>query len=83
VSNFVISSIRTGVPIIVGAVVAFLAKKADIIIEDDTSQAAVIALTGAAIAIYYGLVHAIEQRWPKVGVLLGKADLPHYPTADQ
>lgn len=77
-NNLVISLIRTYVPIIVGAIVAFLATKG-LSIDSDTQAAAVIAFTGIIQAVYYSLVRILEQKFPKLGgILLGKTATPDY-----
>ena len=78
---FVISQIRTYVPIAIGALLTWLATTLKIVI-DPTSQAGLVALTvGVLSSGYYGLVHLLEQKWPKIGVLLGAAKVPVYVTS--
>ncbi len=77
-SNYIISQIRTYVPIIVGALLTLLATKYNIVVDDGIGSAGVAFLTGLLSAVYYGIIHALEQKWPQIGVLLGKASLPYY-----
>lgn len=76
-SNFVDSLIRTYAPIIIGAVVSWLAVRG-FEIDPETSAAAVIALTGALQAAYYGLARLLESRWPNAGLLLFRRSTPDY-----
>lgn len=68
------SLIRTIVPIAVGALVGWLATRGI------TVDASVIipAVDGIAAALYYAGVRALEQRWPRLGWLLGSPGAPSY-----
>ncbi len=69
------SIIRTLVPIAVGYLASMLLQYG--IGLDDRALAGLTEFLGALLAsIYYVAVRAIEQRWPKVGVLLGWAATP-------
>ena len=72
------SFIRTYVPLAVGAAVTWAATRHGIVLDEATSQAATIATTGVASAVYYGLVRALESRFPALGVLLGYTAQPSY-----
>lgn len=76
-SDFLLSLIRTYVPIAVGGVLGYLTAKGINIPEEVQVQAS-IALTGLITALYYGIVRALETRWPKIGVLLGSTKTPEY-----
>lgn len=77
-NNLITSLIRTYTPIIVGAIIAFLAAKG-LSIDSETQAAAVIAFTGLIQAAYYSIVRLIEQKFPKIGgILLGKTSTPVY-----
>jgi ABC-type phosphate/phosphonate transport system permease subunit len=71
------SLIRTIVPIVVGALVGWLATRG---IEVD---AAVIipAVDGIVAALYYAAIRAAEQKWPSAGWLLGAPGAPSYGSA--
>ncbi len=76
-NDYVISNIRTFVPILVGAIVAWLATKN--IPLDPKSVDGLIALgTSGFTLLYYLIIHALEQKWPKFGWLLGYAKTPQY-----
>lgn len=81
-SNFVLSNIRTYVPLAVGALLAWLASSLHLVIDPSSQAGLVVLATGALSGAYYGLVHLFEQRWPKLGVLLGAAKLPFYAAQD-
>lgn len=69
------SLVRTVVPLVVGAVVAGLAK-----VKLNIDQAALEQLVGAAVAaVYYGVVRVAEERVsPAIGWFLGWAKAPKY-----
>lgn len=78
-SPFVISQIRTYVPVAVGALLTWLASSLKIVI-DPSSQTALVALCTAVLsAVYYLLVRVLEKWQPKLGVFLGVAAKPAYP----
>lgn len=76
-NDLVTSIIRTIVPSVVGAVLAFLAARG---IELDAQAAANLTgfLTALLGSLYYVVVRLIERKHPKAGVLLGKAKQPEY-----
>lgn len=76
-NSFIISQIRTFVPIVVGALVAWLITLG-IELDAETQTSLVITLTGVIQAVYYFLVRLLEKKWPQVGVLLGVASKPVY-----
>ena len=76
-SDIATSIIRTIVPLLIGGVVSWLADKGI------NAPADVVALSTAIFAflvgsLYYIVVRALEARWPKLGVLLGKPAKPTY-----
>ncbi|MDM4721170.1 hypothetical protein QTQ03_16760 [Micromonospora sp. WMMA1363] len=73
-----ISLIRTAVPVAVGALLAWLASRAGIVLDEGSSTALTAGVVAAAVAVYYALVRALESRWPWFGVLLGKPAAPSY-----
>jgi hypothetical protein len=74
-TEFVLSLIRTWVPIGVGALIAWLAS-----IGIDAGDQASVGLTVAGTAIitglYYLIVRTLESRFPWFGVLLGAPRTP-------
>lgn len=76
--DYLISLIRTAVPVGIGAVLAWLASRAGIVLDDDSSAGLVAAAVGLTVAAYYALVRALESRWPWFGLLLGKPATPVY-----
>lgn len=82
-NNFVISQIRTYVPILVGAVIAWLATLG-LNLDADTATGLVIFLTGTLQAVYYFVARVIERKFPQAGsVLLGSSAKPVYTTDTQ
>lgn len=77
-NDLILSYIRTGVPIAIGAVLSWLAVRYGVVVPESISTEATVVLTGAVIASYYALVRALEKRWPAFGKLLGKAKEPVY-----
>ena len=68
------SLIRTIVPIAVGSLVGWLATRG---VEVDAST--IIPTVDAILAaVYYGVVSAVEQKWPAAGWLLGYPGAPSY-----
>lgn len=68
----IIAWIRTIVPVVVGAAIAWLVTLG-ISLDKTTENALVVGITGLVIAGYYTLVHLLEKKFPQVGVLLGVA----------
>lgn len=64
------AAVRRFVPVVVGALVAFLAAHG-IHVDSAFTAAAVAALGGLAAAGYTALANLLEKYWPKAGWLLG------------
>lgn len=80
-SDFVTSLIRTYVPIVVGALVAWLSSKG--IAIDPSDVVGFTAFLGAAFSgLYYLIARLLERRFPQLGFLLGSAKKPEYGAAD-
>lgn len=80
-NNYVISLIRTWVPIGVGLLLTWLASSLHVVI-DPSSQAGLVALCVAVLsAAYYALVRLLEKQFPWLGVLLGAVPKPTYVKA--
>jgi hypothetical protein len=77
-SNFVLSLVRTWVPIGVGFALTWLASTLKIVV-DPSSQAGLVALCVAVLSAgYYFLARLLEKQFPWLGVLLGAAAKPTY-----
>lgn len=76
-NDFVTSLIRTWTPMLVGAVVSWLATRG---VNLDPEAAAGLAafIAGLFSALYYLLVRLIERKYPEAGVLLGSTKKPNY-----
>lgn len=72
---FVLSIVRTLVPVIVGTVISWLAVLG-LEIDESGQEGLSIFLTGLFIAIYYLAVRLIGQKFPGVEILLGSAKSP-------
>lgn len=69
------SIVRTLVPLAVGQIASFFATLGIELSEDQ--QAAFTTILGLVVSVaYYLLVRWLEQRFPKVGILLGWAATP-------
>lgn len=78
-NDYVNSLIRTWVPIGVGAVLVYLARRWGVVLDDDTSAQLTLSAVALVTAVYYALVRALETRWPTFGRLLGRKTAPVYP----
>lgn len=74
-NDFVVSLIRTFVPIAVGAALSLLATLDITGVDTDQAVAVVTSLT---IGVYYALARFLERKFPKAGVLLGHKTAPSY-----
>jgi len=74
-NSYVVSGIRTVVPIIVGFLVAHFALLH--LVPSATAQAAV---SGGLATAWYLIARAVETKFPKAGVLLGYPAAPTYLT---
>lgn len=75
----VISVIRTVVPVLVGAVLTWLASRLGIVLGEQSSAELVSGLVAVATtAGYYALARWAESRWPAAGWLLGVPAAPTY-----
>ena len=79
-NNYVISLIRTWVPIGVGFALTWLASTLHVVI-DDHSKAGLVALCVTVLSAgYYFLARLLEKQFPFLGVLLGTPAKPTYGT---
>lgn len=69
-NDYVVSLIRTWVPVAVGAAITWLATEAGIVLDDNTSAIATTAAVAFVTAVYYAAGRAIEQKWPRVGRIM-------------
>lgn len=72
--------IRTFVPIIIGALCAWLAREYNVIIDEGTSQELVNTFTAALTAVYYAVFRVLEAKFPAFGWFLGAPTPPVYET---
>lgn len=76
-NNFVISLIRTYVPIGVGAFLSYLLTFG-IDIDAEARTGLVTFLTAVTQGLYYLVARWLEKKWPQLGVLLGIPAKPKY-----
>lgn len=76
-SDYLVSLIRTWVPVAVGVAITWLG--AQLGVDIDSTEAAA-AVTGVVVAVYYAVARILEDRWPQLGLLLGRASVPAYGT---
>ena len=76
-NDFVIRLIRTYVPILAGALVAWLLTLG-VAVDVETQPGLVIAFTGLLQAAYYTLVTLLAKKFPKIEILLGSKKTPEY-----
>lgn len=76
-SDLITSYVRTAVPILVGALAAWLAQKGFTVPEELVTATSGL-LTALFALAYYAIVRKLEQKWPKLGVLLGVPASPTY-----
>ena len=69
------SIVRTITPVIVGQIAAYLAT-IGVVLPDDVMSAVTVVLGFAVTTVYYLAVRWLEQKFPKLGVLLGWAAVP-------
>ena len=74
-NTLVSSLIRTYVPILVGAFIAWLITLG-IELDADVQAALVVALTGVLQAAYYTAARLLERKFPAMSILLGSGSQP-------
>lgn len=79
-NDYVLSLVRTWVPIAVGSVLSYLAVRLGVGVDEDVSNQITVGVTALVVAGYYALVRALEVRWPWFGKLLGAKRAPAYDT---
>lgn len=74
-NDLAVSLVRTITPLLVGLIVGVVGSD----VAGITEEALTAAVATVVSAVYYVVVRLVEQKWPKVGVLLGWAQKPTYP----
>ena len=76
------SIVRTIVPVAVGQIVAYIATLG-LVVPGDVENALTVILGFIFTSVYYLAVRWLEQKFPKIGALLGWAATPDgYTSAD-
>jgi hypothetical protein len=78
IGNVVASYIRTFVGLGVGALVTWLFRRWNIVLDDSSTQAATIGATAIVSGVYYAIVRLLESKWKGFGWFLGLATKPKY-----
>jgi hypothetical protein len=76
-SQYLVSVIRTWVPIIVGWLVSQLLV-IGVVLDEDTSKLLESAISALTIALYYAAARWLETKFPNAGILLGYIRQPVY-----
>lgn len=74
-NDFVVSKIRTYVPLVVSW---FLLRVGEWTMVDIDGEALITAVVGLVAAVWYAIARGLEQRWPQAGWLIGYAKTPSY-----
>lgn len=69
------SIVRTLVPVAVGQIIAYIATLG-IVVPGDVETALTVVLGFIATTVWYTAVRFLEQKFPKIGILLGWASVP-------
>lgn len=80
-SNFVVSLIRTVVPVVVGSMIGFLVARG-IDLPEDAAASLNMGIQALAIAGYYAGARFLETKWPAFGYLLGTRAEPEYHSGE-
>ena len=76
-SDFIISLVRTAVPMLVGTVSSYLITKGVEVTPE--LQIQLIGLLTSVISLaYYSLARLLETKYPKLGIMLGIPKTPIY-----
>lgn len=76
-----ISYVRTGVNLLVGFLVTWIAQHWHIVIDPNTQAYVVAFFMFIVTFLYYVIVRAIERHFPQAGFLLGIPKPPVYPSS--
>lgn len=83
--DYLVSQIRTIVPVLMGIAIAKVAKLLGLEIDPTNSAALTDNVTALSVVIatgiFYAVARALEARWPVAGLLLGWIKAPHYAAA--
>lgn len=76
-TDYVTSLIRTGVPVVAGIILTWLATRG-LTLDGATGDALATLLQGVLTALYYVVSRGLEVRFPQLGFLLGISKTPTY-----
>lgn len=83
VSNFVLSLIRTYIPIAVGVALTWLATRLDFVLDEQSSAGVVTLAVAAVSGLYYLVARWLEGLFPWVSVFLGTSPSTSTPQYHQ
>jgi hypothetical protein len=72
------SLVRTYVALAVGVFLTWLARRFNVVLDADSSQALAFGVTGVVTAVYYTVVRLLESKSKVFGWFLGLARQPKY-----
>ena len=81
--DYVLSVIRTYVPIAVGSFLTFLAVRFGLEFPADLEDELSIAMVAVVSGLYFAAVRALERRWPWLGWFIGAPRQPTYRAPDR
>ena len=77
-SDYIVSHIRTLVPVAVGYAVTWLAVNLGVVVSDSMSVSAALEVAGGLTAAYYVAARWLGKRWPVFERFLGATKQPTY-----
>lgn len=77
-SDYIISLVRTWVPILVGTFLTWLGMTTGIVLPENMPAELAATATAVVTGVYYALARLLESRWPWLGWLLGSPRTPVY-----
>ncbi|GAB3656406.1 hypothetical protein [Glycomyces tarimensis] len=80
--NRAIASIRTNVPLAIGAVLTWLGTRYGLHLDAEIETGIASLATAIVAALYYWGVRKIAERWPQAEKMLGSGKVPLYSEAE-
>lgn len=80
-NDYLVSLIRTWVPIGIGSLITWLSVSYGVVLSDDSSKYLILGAVGLVVGLYYAIARAVEAKFPALGRLLVGlgARTPVYP----
>lgn len=83
ISDFVLSIIRTWIPVVVGTALTWAATRLDVVLDGSEAAGFVAVAVALVSGLYYWLARWLEGRWPFLSFLLGTPPSVSTPTYTQ